>query len=57
MLVAPSTGLGADLVLPGGRSYEGTNGLVLETGHISVTTQFEWAIGMAYTAHELADRN
>lgn len=36
MLVAPGTGLGAGLVLPGGRSYEGTNGLALETGHISV---------------------
>ncbi len=36
MLVAPGTGLGAGLVLPGGRSYEGANGLALETGHISV---------------------
>ena len=36
LLVAPGTGLGAGLVLPGGRSYEGANGLALETGHISV---------------------
>ena len=36
MLVAPGTGLGAGLVLPGGRSYEGANGLALETGHLSV---------------------
>jgi glucokinase len=36
MLVAPGTGLGAGLVLPGGRCYEGANGLALETGHISV---------------------
>jgi glucokinase len=36
MLVAPGTGLGGGLVLPGGRSYEGTNGLALEVGHISV---------------------
>ncbi|NQX01231.1 ROK family protein [bacterium] len=36
MLVAPGTGLGAGLVLPGGGIYEGANGLALETGHISV---------------------
>jgi predicted NBD/HSP70 family sugar kinase len=36
MLVAPGTGLGGGLVLPGGRGYEGTNGLALEVGHISV---------------------
>lgn len=36
MLIAPGTGLGGGLVLPGGRSYEGTNGLALEAGHISV---------------------
>lgn len=36
MLVAPGTGLGGGLVLPGGRSYEGTNGMALEVGHISV---------------------
>jgi len=36
LLVAPGTGLGGGLVLPGGRVYEGTNGLALEIGHISV---------------------
>ena len=35
MLVAPGTGLGGGLVLPGGRAYEGANGLALEVGHIS----------------------
>jgi len=36
LLVAPGTGLGGGLVLPGGRAYEGVNGLALEVGHISV---------------------
>ena len=36
LLVAPGTGLGGGLVLPGGRAYEGQNGLALEVGHISV---------------------
>ena len=36
MLIAPGTGLGGGLVLPGGRGYEGTNGLALEVGHVSV---------------------
>ncbi len=36
MLVAPGTGLGGGFVLPGGRAYEGANGLALEVGHISV---------------------
>lgn len=36
MLIAPGTGLGGGLVLPGGRSYEGTNGMALEVGHVSV---------------------
>ena len=36
MLVAPGTGLGGGFVLPGGRGYEGANGLALEIGHISV---------------------
>lgn len=36
LLVAPGTGLGGGFVLPGGRSYEGMNGLALEVGHISV---------------------
>jgi len=35
LLVAPGTGLGGGLVLPGGRAYEGANGLALEVGHIS----------------------
>jgi glucokinase len=36
MLVAPGTGLGGGLVLPGGHVYEGVNGLALEVGHVSV---------------------
>lgn len=36
LLVAPGTGLGGGLVLPGGKIYEGNNGLALEVGHISV---------------------
>lgn len=36
MLVAPGTGLGGGFVLPGGRAFEGANGLALEVGHISV---------------------
>jgi glucokinase len=36
MLVAPGTGLGGGFVLPGGRVYEGVNGLALEVGHVSV---------------------
>ena len=36
LLVAPGTGLGGGLVLPGGRGYEGANGMALEVGHISV---------------------
>ena len=36
LLVAPGTGLGGGFVLPGGKLYEGTNGLALEVGHISV---------------------
>lgn len=36
MLVAPGTGLGGGLVLPGGRVYEGVNGMALEVGHVSV---------------------
>ena len=35
MLVAPGTGLGGGFVLPGGRAFEGGNGLALEVGHIS----------------------
>ncbi|WAC18183.1 ROK family protein [Luteolibacter sp. SL250] len=36
LLVAPGTGLGGGFVLPGGRGFEGMNGLALEVGHISV---------------------
>tara|TARA_R110000850_G_scaffold248127_8_gene373058 strand:- start:904 stop:1923 length:1020 start_codon:yes stop_codon:yes gene_type:complete len=36
MLVAPGTGLGGGLVLPGGRAYEGNSGLAMEVGHVSV---------------------
>jgi len=36
LLVAPGTGLGGGFVLPGGRCYEGVNGLALELGHLSV---------------------
>ena len=39
LLVAPGTGLGGGFVLPGGRCYEGANGLALELGHISVPFQ------------------
>lgn len=36
LFVAPGTGLGGGLVMPGGRAYEGANGLALEVGHITV---------------------
>jgi predicted NBD/HSP70 family sugar kinase len=36
LLVAPGTGLGGGLVLPGGTAYVGSNGLALEVGHTSV---------------------
>lgn len=36
LLVAPGTGLGGGFVLPGGRCYEGMNGLALELGHVTV---------------------
>lgn len=36
LLIAPGTGLGGGLVLPGGQIYEGANGLALEVGHASV---------------------
>lgn len=36
LLASPGTGLGGGLVLPGGRPYEGANGLALEVGHITV---------------------
>lgn len=41
LLVAPGTGLGGGLVLPGGQAYEGSNGLALEVGHISVPFRME----------------
>jgi glucokinase len=36
LLIAPGTGLGGGFVLPGGKGYEGVNGLALEIGHNSV---------------------
>jgi glucokinase len=36
LYVAPGTGLGGGLVLPGGHLYEGSNGLALEVGDLSV---------------------
>lgn len=36
LFVAPGTGLGGGLVLPGGSMYEGTNGLALEVSDITV---------------------
>lgn len=36
LFVAPGTGLGGGLVLPGGYMYEGANGLAMEIGAISV---------------------
>lgn len=36
LLVAPGTGLGGGLVLPGGTIFEGANGLAMELGDISV---------------------
>lgn len=36
LFVAPGTGLGGGLILPGGEIYEGANGLAMEVGHISV---------------------
>jgi glucokinase len=36
LFVAPGTGLGGGFVLPGGKLYEGVNGLAMEAGHLSV---------------------
>ena len=36
LFVAPGTGLGGGLVMPGGILYEGSNGLALEVGDLSV---------------------
>lgn len=36
LYIAPGTGLGGGLVLPGGLLYEGNNGLALEVGDLSV---------------------
>ncbi len=35
LYIAPGTGLAGGLVMPGGKLYEGDNGLALEVGHIS----------------------
>lgn len=35
LYVAPGTGLAGGLIMPGGKIYEGANGLALEVGHIS----------------------
>jgi glucokinase len=36
LFIAPGTGLGGGMVMPGGTMYEGTNGLALEVGDLSV---------------------
>lgn len=36
LYLAPGTGFGGGLVLPGGKLYEGINGLAIEPGHMSV---------------------
>jgi glucokinase len=36
LYVAPGTGLGGGMVLPGGHLFEGTNGLAMEAGDLSV---------------------
>jgi len=36
LYVAPGTGFGGGLVLPGGTLYEGANGLALEPGHVAL---------------------
>ncbi len=41
LYVAPGTGLAGGFVLPGGRIWEGANGLALEVGHISVPQREE----------------
>ncbi len=41
LFVAPGTGLGGGLVLPGGHMYEGANGLALEVSDISVPFEDE----------------
>lgn len=46
LYVAPGTGLGGGMVLSGGILYEGTNGLALEAGDLSVprTEDGEWPV-------------
>lgn len=46
LYVAPGTGLGGGMVLPGGHLFEGTNGLALEAGDLSVprTEDGEWPV-------------
>lgn len=46
LYVAPGTGLGGGMVLSGGILYEGTNGLALECGDLSVprTEDGEWPV-------------
>jgi len=46
LYVAPGTGLGGGMVLTGGILYEGTNGLALEAGDLSVprTEDGEWPV-------------
>ncbi len=36
LFLAPGTGLGGGFVLPGGKPFDGANGLALEIGHVSV---------------------
>lgn len=46
LYVAPGTGLGGGMVLPGGHLFEGTNGLAMEAGDLSVprTEDGEWPV-------------
>lgn len=46
LYVAPGTGLGGGMVMPGGHLFEGTNGLAMEAGDLSVprTEDGEWPV-------------
>ena len=46
LYVAPGTGLGGGMVLPGGHLFEGTNGLAMEAGDLSVarTEDGNWPV-------------
>ena len=46
LYVAPGTGLGGGMVMPGGILFEGTNGLAMEAGDLSVprTEDGEWPV-------------